>query len=116
MARTVFIVFSNCTDPAREQEFNDWYNDVHLPDILETPHFVAATRYELAGEPREGQGKYLAVYEIDNDDVDAAAAAIRQTIASTHERGRRTDTLQALGGGYYRPIFSLDAHPAEPQS
>ncbi len=30
----VRLVLTNCIDPSREGEFNRWYDQVHLPDIL----------------------------------------------------------------------------------
>src|SRR5712691_10684939 len=77
MAKTkaALIVVSACTDPSREDEFNHWYNDIHLPVILRLPHFVSATRYEIA-KPAPGEGKYVAVYELDTDDVESAASAL----------------------------------------
>lgn len=32
MAKWLVAVDSNCSDPEREEEFNEWYNEVHLPD------------------------------------------------------------------------------------
>jgi len=53
MERWLFTVENNCRDTAREKELNDWYDTIHLPDILETPGFVRATRYENTN-PAEG--------------------------------------------------------------
>jgi hypothetical protein len=74
MANSVLVVTSRCKDPAREEEFNKWYDEVHLPDILSAPHFVAAQRYKLAGRPSksEPEAQYLAIYEIDTDDTASA--------------------------------------------
>lgn len=48
-----------------EDAFNDWYNRTHLPEVLDCPGFVAATRYECVdGEPR-----FLAMYELDRADA-----------------------------------------------
>jgi hypothetical protein len=42
---------------------------LRLPDILETPGFVAARRYEMK-EFRNGRRKYFAIYEVETDDID----------------------------------------------
>ena len=34
VAKWLVIVESNCVDPAREDEFNEWYNKIHLPDLM----------------------------------------------------------------------------------
>ena len=74
MADHVLIVMS---DPAEGQvdAFNTWYDTVHLPEMLTTPGFVAARRYEagpaLGEEPPR---RFLAVYEIEGSLQDALAA------------------------------------------
>ncbi len=46
-------------------EFNRWYNEVHVPEILACPGWRANRRYEcLDGEPR-----FLAVYDLDDPDL-----------------------------------------------
>jgi hypothetical protein len=77
------MVTSRCKDPAREEEFNKWYDEVHLPDILSTPQFVAAQRYKLAGPPSksEPEATYLAIYEIEGDDTRAAMKALGENLS-----------------------------------
>ena len=70
----MLTVESNSSDPGREKELNDWYDNIHLPDILETPGGVRAVRYENI-DPSEGQGKYLAAYEVEADDLQAVMKA-----------------------------------------
>jgi hypothetical protein len=75
------LVFTNPVE-GREEEFNDWYDNVHIPDTLRTEGFVAVTRYELAGvqpatrrlDAAEKNGgettpsqRYLAVWELEGD-------------------------------------------------
>jgi hypothetical protein len=60
----------------REDEFNRWYDDTHLPEMLQVPGFVAGRRYTLAG-PRAAAGpRFLAVYEIETEDLAATLAAL----------------------------------------
>ena len=61
--KAVFTVLTNCTDAAREDEFNEWYNNIHLPDVLTTPGIIRATRLGRADETPEGQARYAALYE-----------------------------------------------------
>ncbi len=69
MAKWLLVVESNCADAAREAEFNEWYDKIHIPDVLEAPGFIKATRYENT-EPSEEKAKFLATYEIETDDID----------------------------------------------
>ncbi len=68
MEKWINMVETYCADPLREKEFNDWYDNFHLPDALETPGFLAARRYAIR-EPRDGRGKYLAIYEIETENI-----------------------------------------------
>lgn len=68
MQRWINLIEVNC-EPTREEEFNDWYDHVHVPDVLETPGFIGARRYVMK-EFRDGRGKYLTVYYIETDDID----------------------------------------------
>jgi hypothetical protein len=47
-------------DPEVEEAFNDWYDNVHIPDILACPGWLSARRAICL----EGGPKYVAVYEI----------------------------------------------------
>jgi hypothetical protein len=103
MEKWLLTVESNCTDPLREKEFNKWYDTVHLPDILETPGFVRAMRYENSS-PAEGQGKFLAMYEIETDDLAKTLAAFDKIVNARAKQGRMSDLVMACGGGLYRQI------------
>jgi hypothetical protein len=76
--RHVLIVLSNPV-AGREDEYNDWYDNVHLGEVLQVPGFVAAQRFVAApalpgreGPPRQ----YLAIYELETDDLQASLAAL----------------------------------------
>jgi len=103
MERWLLTVESNCADPSREKEYNDWYDNVHLPDILETPGFVRAARYENSS-PGEGQGKFLATYEIETADIGETLMAFDKTVNEKAKQGRLNDLVMAVGGGLYRRI------------
>jgi len=53
-----------------EDEFNRWYEEEHLADMLAYPGVVAVRRYRRLGVP----ARYLAVYEIEVPDVVLSAA------------------------------------------
>lgn len=55
------------TDPVAgcEQEFNAWYESVHLPEILALPSFVSATRYRRNERPVVTLSQsYLTIYRV----------------------------------------------------
>ena len=50
--------------------FNDFYTNVHLPEVAERRHAERAVRYELVREvkpPYQGAPRFLAVYEVDEE-------------------------------------------------
>ncbi len=76
MPRAVLLVMTNPVSDERENEYNEWYDGTHVPDVLRVEGFVAATRYRIAdqqmvpGDPPAF--RYLAIYEVDHDDLAAA--------------------------------------------
>jgi hypothetical protein len=59
----IILVTSVDVAPGSEADFNRWYNETHLPEVLACPGFRSAARYECTqGEPR-----FLAVYELDDE-------------------------------------------------
>jgi hypothetical protein len=68
-----FIVF---TDPVegQEVEYNRWYDERHVPDVLSVPGFVSAQRFRanaVRGAPPRG---YVTIYEIETGDIEAVFA------------------------------------------
>ena len=64
MEKTILVTSVDISDGA-EEEFNRWYNEVHLPQVLACPGFLGATRYECtAGQPR-----YIAIYELEGEEA-----------------------------------------------
>ena len=58
-------------EPDKEAEFNEIYDNEHVPTLLKVPGILSAARYETSAE---GVQKYLAVYELENPDVPASEA------------------------------------------
>jgi len=76
---TVMMVLANPVSPEQEQEFNDWYTLVHIPELLELG-VAASTRYRLADERFGGarRHRYLAVHEIPTGRLDEVLGKIRK--------------------------------------
>lgn len=68
MAKYSFVVLSNPVR-GREDDYNEWYNGRHLADVLAVPGFVGARRFKLAKPNAKAPHKYLALYEIETDDL-----------------------------------------------
>jgi hypothetical protein len=62
-----FLVFASPI-PGKEDEFNEWYTGVHIPDMLKIPAVTAATRIRLRPVgAEEKRPEYLTTYEVDGD-------------------------------------------------
>ncbi len=103
MAKWLLVVGTNSADAARETEFNEWYDKTHLPDILETPGFIRATRYENT-EPSEGKAKFLATYEIETDDIDRFMKTHAENMDRKRAEGRFSELLVGVSRVLYRQI------------
>ena len=91
MAKYLFFAFSDCNDPSREEEFNEWYSNTHIPDMLQVPGMIKATRW-MAAEPKEGlQRKYLALYEFETDDIADFNSEVQKRGKWTMQEGRFSD-------------------------
>ncbi len=105
MAKFIIEVEGDCTNPEQEKQFHDWYNNFHLPDVLETPCFYKATRYELT-EPVPGKGKFLAVYEFESDNLEADMAKHHANMKRKFEQGRMSGLLKITSRGVYKEIIT----------
>ena len=65
----VMIVETRCSSPDELAAYHQWYDEVHIPEMLEVEGFRSARRYAAA----DGE-TFLAIYEIDVDLRTAMAA------------------------------------------
>jgi hypothetical protein len=69
MAAYTLVVMSNPV-AGREDEYNDWYTNQHLGDVLRIEGFSAARRFEVS-EGHSAPHKYMALYEMETDNPGA---------------------------------------------
>jgi hypothetical protein len=78
MARYQFVVITQ-PHAGQEKEFNDWYTNRHLDDVIAVDGFISAQRFEILDDTNNRHsGKYLAIYEMETDD---AAACVQKLTA-----------------------------------
>ena len=92
-ALSTFMVFANGVE-GREDEFNDWYENTHLAEVLQVPGFVSAQRFQLLGDPAGG-AKYLTVYELSGD-PQKALAALGEAVATTMNMSDSMDSTSVV--------------------
>jgi len=96
MATVLFVVKATITKD-REEAFNRWYNDEHVPQVLQFKGVVSARRYKaLEGE----EFQYMAVYELQDE------ATYRRLMASDHMKLLRSEYDAHFGGVSDRARFA----------
>ncbi|MCY4363043.1 MAG: hypothetical protein OXE42_12815 [Gammaproteobacteria bacterium] len=105
------MVKTKSTDPAREAEFNAWYDDIDIPDVLAVPGFMRARRavhksfMELPElDLSEDEGKYIALYGIETADIDKTIIDLYVGARKMVARGRITELLKVTEANYYRKL------------
>lgn len=82
--RYVMLVFANPI-PGKEAEFNDWYTNTHMGDLVQLQGWMGAQRFRIVTnlQPRPSQAGYTHGYLIiwDLEETDANAALGRMTAA-----------------------------------
>jgi hypothetical protein len=78
----------------RDDEYNEWYDTTHLADILALPGVRSGRRFDYETALFGGPGlPYLAIYEIEADDINVVIGAMGQAAASGGMR--QSDALDA---------------------
>lgn len=107
MAKYTFIVMTNST-AGKEAEFNEWYNQQHIPDVLNVPGFVCAQRFCLADTQMRGEAsnayKYLALYEIETDDLAGVLKDLRSRAGTPEIVMSDTLDTKNVGSFIFTPI------------
>lgn len=98
MPKYQYVIISQSA-PGREQEFDDWYSNQHLPDVCKVDGVLSARRFVIdvqkTTELDAPQWRSLAIYEIESDDPEGTMQAI-SALANT-EAMPLTDALDKTG-------------------
>ncbi|MET0179738.1 MAG: hypothetical protein ABW194_04570 [Novosphingobium sp.] len=96
MARFRMIMLSQAL-PGREADYESWYDDIHIPDMLQVPGCVAAQRFRVV---KDVLGKtsypYCTIYEFEADSADAAMGAMFGAMQAG--KVRMSDTVDPTSG------------------
>ncbi len=76
-----YLVVRANLDPAVMDEFQRWYEETHLPHVMEIPGIVRAYRSDWS----RGGANWTALYEFDDDN------SVQDAIASPQARVARLD-------------------------
>ena len=78
MPKGIMYVETMPVSPDRVEEYHNWYNDTHLAQITSVDGIVSARRFA----PADGEGPFIAIYELDCDDLDGAVQRLSELAAT----------------------------------
>jgi predicted amidohydrolase YtcJ/glyoxylase-like metal-dependent hydrolase (beta-lactamase superfamily II) len=110
----LMVVKTVNTDPKREAQFNDWYDKIDVPDVLEVPGYMRARRgVKTAIDGDADDGKYVALYNMQGPSIDRIMVDMLMATLKMSQRGRSTDLLKVVERVYYRE-YSAPIEGAKP--
>jgi hypothetical protein len=93
MAHQIMLVMTEAV-AGMEDEYNEWYTNVHVPEVLRVPGVEAAQRF-VADSSQEGAAahprKYLTIYEYSLD-----RKQVEDGIRAAHASGEMSDVSKAI--------------------
>ena len=60
----VLLALTNAVE-GKDEEFQKWYWETHIPEVLELPGFVAAKRLRTADDAVGAPHRYATIYEVE---------------------------------------------------
>jgi hypothetical protein len=86
MARYVMVALNGATPGGDAEALERWYEDVHLADLRATPGVVSARRFKtVRGHAPGGElWPYVALIEIETDDIEAFQAELQRRGRPVH--------------------------------
>jgi hypothetical protein len=106
--KTLWLAGTECTEPDREEEFNKWYSEVHIPDIKEAAGQSISRVWRYKNKmPSPGVPQYLAIYELDTDDPAALLDKLAVENEKWKEQGRIIDCIKLDWMGVFEFIEEI---------
>lgn len=68
------LFFAMNPTPETEKDFNDWYDQEHVPALAKVPGCLAARRFRIHKAQSEGNHRYLALYHLSAPEVQTSDA------------------------------------------
>jgi hypothetical protein len=71
MPKGIMFVPSQPASPERDDEYNQWYSQTHIPEVCQVPGVTGARRFKISDPAQAGPATstYIALYELDADDL-----------------------------------------------
>jgi hypothetical protein len=89
--------------PGKEDQFHDWYQNTHLPELVAFPGMQGAQRYQLVTKLMGSDtNPWLAIYDIECDDPMALLGTLGEAAAT----GKTTASDASDMATTYTALFS----------
>lgn len=106
MAKYVLVALNGPTPDGNSEELEEWYRDVHIPDLLSVDGIKRARRFKTvrgkipSGEPWPN----VAIYEIETDDLAKVSEGMQKQCRPFHphfdrERSAHIFAIQTVDEG-----------------
>lgn len=120
MPKGILVVNTQCTEPARDEEFNRWYMHTHIPDLSKSKGFVRARRFRnLTPGVRY---KYQVIYEFDSPNLEESYQDLLRLAYLAYKGKRHIDCIgtptqkegeRPAQGGLWQEIEAKEYKPLE---
>lgn len=104
IGNTVLVVTME-VDEADEAEFNEWYNEQHLPERMAISGYVSARRFKLEGNNNNNALKYLCIWEMEDGSPLQSEMYKDQNAHPTDLFLRVNKTIKARTRGLYTQVY-----------
>jgi hypothetical protein len=90
-------------EPELEPELQHWYNDEHIPELMQIPGFLRARRFSAVWE---GTPRHLAVFDLESPDVLKSREYLELPVTPLRQRLR--PHFKNLNRRLYSEIFTFE--------
>ncbi|MBW1886169.1 MAG: hypothetical protein JRJ58_21770 [Deltaproteobacteria bacterium] len=82
------MAYVMCNDPRREQQWDHWNDQVHVPDMLDSGAFSGVSRWRRTPRGKRG-AQHLTLYDVGPDGVDRAVERSAAVMPGLAAAGRK---------------------------
>ncbi len=103
----LMMVTTHNTDPRRSADFNDWYDRIDIPDVLQVPGYMRARRGarqaadSRAVDASDAQSEYVALYDIKSRYIDKTIIDMLMASWGMEKAHHSTDLLKVTERVYF---------------
>ncbi len=109
--RVLLVVLSGPVSSERDDIYNDWYTNVHLSDVLNVPGYIRATRYKAFSGERSFEQEYMALYELEVENLDALQAVSDEHMRRIEANEMHRSPPETIDRDNVRSMYYIETGP-----